>query len=521
MITRYDILCLIVCNLVAMPGFCQAPLGVTAPGGGAAQDSLRIPSGMRVGSETATPARIRQLIAALGVGSTLYGSCTPMMSKGDLAAVELVKIGPPAVELLAQEVQDINSAGTGAGEAENRRWFAVQILGRIGDKRALSALDFCLRHEPAAFVRAAAPFSLEELKDNRAEDALLFGLKDSYPDIQASAAHALGTLRSVRSIGALIVLLGEPSRVPAVNRGAMLGPRALSPALSAALALGQIGMPAVQPLRSAITSTDARVHRFAAIGLANNQSHLADSDIRKLLRDTDTEIRLAATRGETQRRDPMAVPILAECLSDPSSEVRATAGRALAASGGLAGLKALIAVANGREPGAAANASEALRDLWDPKAADLLLEVVRNGKGRARVSAAESLLHFSEPRAVAPTLNLLSDADPAVREVAVWVVNQVKDARAFPALARATDDPAEKVRIAATELVSHRRADPIVPLLLRKLADPSEQVRLYAIYGLAIKGNRQAVGPLQRLIAQDSPRVQDAARKALQTIQGQ
>lgn len=517
----HHLLCLIACSAMAVPGFCQVRWATNPSGFGSAADSLRIPSGMRVGSETAAPARIRQLIAALGVGSTLYGSCTPTMSKGDLAAVELVKIGPPAVDLLTHEVRDIDNAGTGVGEAENRRWFAVQILGRIGDKRALSALDFCLRHEPAAYVRAAAPPSLEELKDNRAEDALLFGLKDAYPDIQASSAHALGALRSVGAISALIALLGEPARMPAVSRGGMLGPSAMSPAANAALALGQIGTPAVQPLRSALTSKDAQIHRFAAVGLAGNQSHIADTDIRKLLRDTDTEIRLAATRGETYRRDPLAVPILAERLSDPSSEIRSAAALALATSGGLPGLKALITVANGAEAAAAATASEGLRDIWNPTAADLLLDVVRNGKGKARVSAAESLLHFPEPRAVAPTLNLLSDADPAVRAVAVWLVNQVKDARAFPALASATDDPDEKVRIVATELVSQRRADSIVPLLLRKLADPSELVRLYAIYGLAIKGNRQAVAPLQRLTDHDTPRVQDAARKALQTIQRQ
>src|SRR5262249_29606211 len=150
---------------------------------------------------------------------------------------------------------------------------------------------------------------------------------------------------------------------------------------------------------------------------------LADSDIRKLLRDTDAQIRLAAVRSESQRRDALAVPLLAERLGDTSEPVRQAAGLTLAASGGLPGLRALIAAANGRDAAAAAAASEGLRDIWNPKAADLLLAVVRTGKGKARLSAAESLLHFPAPQAATPTLNLLSDPEPTAREVAVWLIN--------------------------------------------------------------------------------------------------
>jgi len=78
---------------------CQPPQIVAGGGSWCYVDSLNVPIGTRIGSVSATPERIRTLVGDLGAGSAMYGSCTPTMSKGDLAAVELVKIGGPALDM--------------------------------------------------------------------------------------------------------------------------------------------------------------------------------------------------------------------------------------------------------------------------------------------------------------------------------------------------------------------------------------------------------------------------------------
>ncbi|MBV9851440.1 MAG: HEAT repeat domain-containing protein [Armatimonadetes bacterium] len=488
-------------------------------------DALRGPSDVRVGSEAATPERLQGLITDLGAGSGLYGTDIPVPSRGDRAAVELVRIGRPGVPALMQVVQDVRTDDVPYGERANRRWFAVQILGRIGDRRAEPVLVDCLRREPVSAVRAYAPCALERLHDPRAEPALQDGLADTFPDVRQNAAHALGALLSARAVPALISLLADPPGMAAFPEGAarnlqdadvVWGPPAVSPASAAALALAQIGAPAVKPLRTALA--DPRTHRFAAVGLAFSASRQTDADVRGLLRDPDPEVRVAAARGEVARHDGGAVPPLAAALHDPDGRVRLAAGQALAESGGVAGVRALLDTAHGADPTARAVAIEALRSVRDRRAADLLLAEVVHGQGRARWSAAEALLPWHDPRATVPTLRLLDDPDPAFRADAVWLINQLRDTRAFPALVRATEDPDEKVRIMATESIEDRKSDPIVPPLLRRLHDPSEMVRLYAIYGLGATGDRAAVAPLRSLLGHDTDRVQDAAQKALVAI---
>lgn len=513
--------------VVAAPAFGQLSLfaGDGPPGMAAGLRDISTP--VRTNSVKASPEQIDRLIADLGVGTGLVGSCTPRRTKGDRAAIELLKIGPSAVASLSRAVRAVDGPDAETGEASNRRWFAVQILGRIGSRRATPALDYCLRHDPSAAVRTRAARALGDLKDPDGEPVLILTLKDPYPDVQAAAARALGVVGSANSVPALVALLGSPERPQSfrsVGRR-LAGP--LSPAESASQALAKIGTPALPALRASLESSDTRTRHFGALGLAASTSPLALEDRRTLLHHSEPDVRTAAVRGEMAHHDPAAVPVLVDLLRDPAPppqqsypSISALAGMALAEAGGLPGVKALLAAAHGSDPVAAGAATEGLRDVWSPEANDLLLEEVERGKGEVRLSAAQSLVHCPDRRTAGALLGLASDKDPIVREYAVFLLNQVRDSRVFPALVKATRDSNERVRIAATEFLSGRKSDPIVPPLLQRLSDTVEAVRLYAVYGLGSKGDRAAIPALEALRTHDTLRVRQAARKAIDIIEG-
>jgi HEAT repeat protein len=85
---------------------------------------------------------------------------------------------------------------------------AVQVLGEVGDSRALGALIAALRDDNV-FVRAYAAEALGKLKDEKTAEALISLLKDEEIFVQFYAIEALAELKAERAVDALIVVLQE------------------------------------------------------------------------------------------------------------------------------------------------------------------------------------------------------------------------------------------------------------------------------------------------------------------------
>ncbi len=113
------------------------------------------------------------------------------------AADALVKIGAPAVDTL---IAALGSRGAGV------RYFAIESLAEIGDKRAVPALTERLS-DPEWDVKLVSVFALLKLGDAQRLDLLVAGLDDANKEPHSVAAELLGKTGDSRAIGPLIASL--------------------------------------------------------------------------------------------------------------------------------------------------------------------------------------------------------------------------------------------------------------------------------------------------------------------------
>lgn len=95
---------------------------------------------------------------------------------------ELVKIGPPAVELLSAALKDSEPA---------IRASAAEVLGKIGNHPARERLTIALKEDSNSSVRVAAINALRENPDSNIVPAIIGILADSDSNIKKAALVAL------------------------------------------------------------------------------------------------------------------------------------------------------------------------------------------------------------------------------------------------------------------------------------------------------------------------------------------
>ena len=221
-------------------------------------------------------------------------------------------------------------------QAPSMRIAAAELLGELGDERALAPLLESLSLDAEGGVRAAAAAALGELRDERAVAPLLESLSlDAEGGVRAAAAAALGELGDERAVAPLLQSLSLDAE--GVVRAEV------------AAALGKLEDPEALALLLDIRSTDESpaVRRAAAIALEQWELGQLTS---ALLSSGDHATRTAAARVIGEHQDPAAVTSLIEALSDPEGEVREEAGRALKSLGTMTELEngsALLAHAKG------------------------------------------------------------------------------------------------------------------------------------------------------------------------------
>jgi len=87
---------------------------------------------------------------------------------------------------------------------------AAVALGAIKSERAVDGLVAILEDRDAD-VRHTAVWALGEIKSERAVDSLLARLRDLDADVRASAARALGAIKSERAVDGLVARLEDNS----------------------------------------------------------------------------------------------------------------------------------------------------------------------------------------------------------------------------------------------------------------------------------------------------------------------
>jgi HEAT repeat protein len=201
----------------------------------------------------------------------------------------------------------------------NIRVVAAHALGTIGDERALTGLIAALSDQ-SPLARTAVAFALGSMGASAAASAphVRQRLADPDTNVRVASAKALWQITgdATASVPVLIATLNRPNAWDsALALGAMREaasnavpalinliqrekvPRPLREMPVSALALGQIGMPAVPALIEITTHRDARVRTSAAIslGFVGAKAEPAIPHLVPLLRDSDADVRRAAT----------------------------------------------------------------------------------------------------------------------------------------------------------------------------------------------------------------------------------
>lgn len=91
-------------------------------------------------------------------------------------------------------------------ESDDIRASVAQVLGKIGDKRAVTPLIEALGDEDR-IVRWVAAWALGKIGDKRAVDPLIQALEDEFVGVQEKAAEALGKIKDPKAVKPLIQVL--------------------------------------------------------------------------------------------------------------------------------------------------------------------------------------------------------------------------------------------------------------------------------------------------------------------------
>ena len=203
-------------------------------------------------------------------------------------------------------------------------------------------------------------------------------LSDDRPYIRWRTAHALGRIKDIHAIRALITILKD---------------RNLNVRIKAAEELLKIGKPAAEPLIAALKGENPYVREFAAYTLGEIRDRRAVEPLIVILNDKNINVREAGTRALGEIRDPRAImPLIAE-LKDKDINIRKYA-------------------------------TEALARIRTP-AIDPLILVLKDENSYVRQEAAVTLGLIRNPRAIGPLNAALRDKDKKVRNAAAQALERI------------------------------------------------------------------------------------------------
>jgi HEAT repeat protein len=185
----------------------------------------------------------------------------------------LERIGEPSVEPLIAALSDTT---------KRVRSLAADILGRVGDKRALAPVTDLLS-DTARSVRAAACESLGRIGDGSSTAPLVGALSDTSESVRKSAAFALGLIADADAFDPLVAALGDP----------FFGVR-----YAAAGALGKMPSRCITALRGVVNdrSRTGGVRALALLSLSECDERGWHGTSEAMLFDESREVRATAIR---------------------------------------------------------------------------------------------------------------------------------------------------------------------------------------------------------------------------------
>ncbi|MHC4598348.1 MAG: HEAT repeat domain-containing protein, partial [Planctomycetota bacterium] len=362
-------------------------------------------------------AAVKPLVALLG---------DPDESVRYYAVMALGMIGKPAVESLLEALES---------ETAYKRKSAVEILGRIGDERAVDALLKRLE-DPDREVRIRARYALREIGSGVFDAALPLLNRDD-PELRVAGVVILAVCKRPEAVTALTRVLAEDGEEEVRCR--------------AAEALGEIGDPgAIEPLLEALGDEKRRVASNAAEALAQIGSE-AISRLEERIENESGQRRFYAVLSLARMRVPQAIEPLIEAMGHDDADFRRDASRALSLWGEPV-LEPLREALRHRNVFVRCNAACALGGIRVDGVVDALVEALSDEEDCVRCAAAQALEDIPAEKAVGPLVRFLEmDTPPGGRFWAGVALASHGDARGLDDIVAGLGDFAR----AHEEMVAH------------------------------------------------------------------
>jgi HEAT repeat protein len=418
----------------------------------------------------------------------------------------------------------------GSGRRWRERAFAAELLGRVGNARAVPALLDTVRatRTEDADVREIALRALARIGDPRAVEPLIEALTtadawlapriadilsrhgplvvepllallaqpDHHP-ARAWAANVLGEVRAERAFPLLVTALDDPDDEVRAKSATALGRlgdrRALAYLLDHLL---------TDPAPFVRTRIAAALGRF-------DQPEVIDRLVRAL-GDQAWWVRMRSVEALEQIGAQAEGPLLG-ALDDPNPEIRARAAVGLERLGVPATLVDLIQ--RGEQ---VTEAMGTLVKFVSAGARELLADLLRHPNVEVR-GAVLSAARRAGRRDLAPELLLSArtDPDPILRAAAFQALDSLEIRDGVRVALDGLADPDVQVRMAAIGLLGRRGGANTVARLRDCAGDVLPGVRAVAAHALGLRRAREAIPDLTRLLDDPDPLVRDAAVGAL------
>lgn len=317
-------------------------------------------------------------------------------------------------------------------ERAHLHYYAADILGKVGDTRALPILLWLAENDKNETV-----YGRERVQDAAAEavksimqrhqDAvqLVAALDEQDAAVRVGAAFALGLLNNERATEVLVSTLTNSDR--RIRWGAVH-------------LLGEMGGDqAILPLISAFEDEDSDVRNNAVAALtkigppAMEALIAACREENSASRERTAYTWIAYTLGQIGKNVPQ---LLLTALEDQDSNVRYWIARALGYTFQEEAIGPLRTALQDEDVAVRLSAASALVLLGNAEMRELVHAGLKDADVGVRFAAIENLLAIPDAQATEPLITVLEDENRDLRYLAVMALGRMGDSRALPALER-------------------------------------------------------------------------------------
>jgi len=341
-------------------------------------------------------------------------------------------------------------------------------------------------------------------------NALMSDLSSPDPVKRAVAARALGRMKTVEAIPALIAMLGDPAVAQVAPKERII------PREAAVDALVMIGEPAVGPLIEALASKNSLVQQNAMRALGRIRDPRAIPVLILGLEDREDRNRQAAAEGLVSIGRPVVRPLAMEFQTYKFryGDFRSEATNVIVRIGEPA-IGPLANVFRGGNQKVRIFTGQVLADIGKA-AVPTLIDLLNDNDPEARHWAGYYLAQLKDPRSVESLAKALSTDDhPSVRSVAARALGRIKDERAIEPLMAALSDDDWNVRADSAVALGGMKVHGALEPIMGMLKDRRYQVRRKALVAVGAMEDTRAVEPIIPLLKDERSRVREAAADAL------